>query len=526
MTSLLFLAPFDDVQIRQFAVNWYAQHEREHEIVQQSASEFVAAIQANEGTQRLARIPYLLTLMALIHHKNARLPHGRTELYDRIATAYLESIDLRRQLDQLPYSLAQKKRWLAEVAYRMQLRRSESRQKENQGDILASRAEVERWLKSAMTESSSGNSAQEVAALLDYFAKRSGLLLPRGEGKFAFMHLSLQEYFAACFLEPRLTASRFAPTQKKAEPSDQTLRTWANEETWREAFILLFELISEKSKDETEGFLNHLFNKRLDRDREGSEATAAGLLAELATDPFVILSAETRRRCRQDAWRWIFRQKTNSRRRLGFNPSRNNIVRSLLRESQGDLQKAWKAASLSKQELNEVEILDLSACADLCDITPLGSLPKLRHLSLRECHSIQDLRPLAKLNELEFLDLQGCASSHIVEQALEGLSSVRDLFLGAPVDLRIVARIRSLRDLHLHYQSRGGVDLTPLAECVNLERLCTGQIGGEISIADDLLAKPENIASSGVRRVFIERVPNIDELSSAVRISRKSRRPK
>lgn len=138
VTSLLFLAPFDDVQIHKFAANWYAQHERESEIVQQSAVEFVTAIQANEGTQRLARIPYLLTLMALIHHKNARLPHGRTELYDRIATAYLESIDVRRQLDQLPYSLAQKKRWLAEVAYRMQLRRSKSRQEDNQGDILAS----------------------------------------------------------------------------------------------------------------------------------------------------------------------------------------------------------------------------------------------------------------------------------------------------------------------------------------------------------------------------------------------------
>lgn len=118
VAQVLFLAPFSDDQIERFATNWYSQHEPDVAVVTQNAKDFVRAIAENHGTRRLARIPYLLTLMALIHHKNARLPHGRTELYERIATAYLEQIDLRRHLDQLPYSLPQKKRWLAEIAYR------------------------------------------------------------------------------------------------------------------------------------------------------------------------------------------------------------------------------------------------------------------------------------------------------------------------------------------------------------------------------------------------------------------------
>ncbi|HEV2991101.1 MAG TPA: metallophosphoesterase, partial [Candidatus Angelobacter sp.] len=186
MADILFLAPFNDEQIRSFATNWYAQHEKDKQIVDVQAEEFVTAIRENEGTQRLGRIPYLLTLMALIHHKNSRLPHGRTELYERIAAAYLESIDLRRRLDQLPYSLAQKKRWLAAVAYRMQLYRARKDSASAQSDIVINKTQVQQWLREAMMESGANDSRQESEALLKYFAQRSGLLLPRGEGRFAF----------------------------------------------------------------------------------------------------------------------------------------------------------------------------------------------------------------------------------------------------------------------------------------------------------------------------------------------------
>lgn len=501
MATQLFLAPFNDSQIQQFAINWYTQHEREGEVVQQSAIDFVAAIRENEGTQRLARIAYLLTLMALIHHKNARLPHGRTELYERIATAYLESIDLRRHLDQLPYSLAQKKRWLAEVAYRMQLRRSQTGSHGAQGEILASKAEVEKWLKGAMAESTGTGSTDAVAPLLDYFAKRSGLLLPRGENKFAFMHLSLQEYFAACFLEPRLTASRFATTQKKAEPTDENLRTWANAQTWREAFVLLFELLSEKSILETEAFLDHLFKGRLDTDKDGRQATAAGLMAELATDPFVHLTAETRRKCRQDVWRWVFRQ-IRDRHRLPFDPARNNVVRVLTREHQGDLEKTWKSASIGKQELARIEDLDLSGCVEVTDIAPIRSLRRLNHLSLRDCSQVRDICPVRDLKGLRFLDLQGCGATSAIAEVIAPLSSLEAVILGSPVDLAQIAHLRHLTELHLHHEQPGGTDITPLASLSQLQFVCLGKRGETVMISEELKKHPERIASPGVRRLL------------------------
>lgn len=529
MADLLYLAPFNDEQIRTFATNWYTQHEKDKEVVKRSAQDFVQAIRENEGTQRLARIPYLLTLMALIHHKNARLPHGRTELYERIATAYLESIDLRRQLDQLPYSLAQKKRWLADVAFRIQLRRTKRQTDRSQGDILASKTEVQKWLRAAMRESGASGTMPESSTLLDYFAQRSGLLLPRGEGKFAFMHLSLQEYFAACFREPRLTASRFSPKQQKVEPSDEQLRMWANDEAWRETFVLLFELLSEKSASETEAFLDHLFEGRLDEDKIGREATAAGLLAELATDPFVLLPAETRRRLRQQSWRWCFGLHEVRKSRV-FGRFGNKVVRSLVSESQGDLQRAWKVASISRQELRSIEALDLTGCSSLCDLTPLRTFRPLKYLYLGDCLLVSDISALSELKSLKSLVLDGCSKVVNIE-ALGALKSLEYLVLGAPADLTALAAMESLKAIHLHYAQSGKVDLTPLAGLARLSYVCAGRDERDIRVSDELRSDPKKIASEGVRRLVVASLgrrprtsENREKRPSSVRIKQRARR--
>jgi len=503
VANVLFLAPFSDEQIKTFATNWYSQHEPDTAVVTQNAKDFVAAIAENHGTRRLARIPYLLTLMALIHHKNARLPHGRTELYERIATAYLEQIDLRRHLDQLPYSLPQKRRWLAEIAYRMQLQRTKASDGTQASQILATEAAVKRWLRNAMKASSAQGTKEEVNALLDYFAKRSGLLLPRGEGMFAFMHLSLQEYFAACFIEPRLTASRFSPQQREPEPTDAELRAWANHEAWREAFVLLFEMVSQKSVAETEGFLSHLFESRLDGDASRKETTAAGLLAEISTDPFVFLQAETRRKCIQSCWRWVLRQKgaTGSRRRFELFP--NLVVRALTRGTDGDLVKSWRAGSISKQELKAVESLDLSGCGNLADLSPLISLPRLRTLILRDCTGVTDLSPIGRLKNLEIINLEGCDVASLIPIFGE-LKGVKSLILGGEIDLKLLGNCRCLEDLHLHYPNARETDLSALADLEKLESLCVPTRGEDVRISDALRKNPTTIKSEGLRRILSE----------------------
>ncbi|HEY1525872.1 MAG TPA: hypothetical protein VGH51_06500 [Candidatus Angelobacter sp.] len=498
MAGLNYMAPFNDQQIRTFAVNWYTQHEKDEGMVQTKAQDFINAIRENEGTQRLGRIPYLLTLMSLIHHKNATLPHGRTELYERIATAYLESIDLRRQLNQLPYSLAQKKRWLAAVAYRMQLRRSVKGTQSPRGDILVARSQVQQWLRAAMSDSGAKDSRTESDVLLTYFAQRSGLLLPRAEGKFAFMHLSLQEYFAACFLEPRLTASRFGSDNKRLEPSNEQLRSWANSEIWTETFVLLFELLSEKSVDETEALLDYLFSGRLKQDKTGTALSAAGLLAELATDPFVLLSAETRRLIRQQCWRWVFSQREASPSRRYYSPNSNKVIRTLLREHDGDLRKSWLASSIGMTELRRLKHLNLSGCLTLADLAPLSNLSKLKSLNLQGCTSVTNLRPLKGLGNLEALLLDGCSKINNLEPLGE-MNKLEFLIIGAPCNFAPLANMKSLKSIHLHFQDeKAEVDFSPIANLPQLTLVC---VPGPLRLASNGREILQSGTSPGVRRL-------------------------
>jgi len=87
VADVVYLAPFTSHQIREFATKWYDRHESDPNLAPERAEAFVKAINDNAGTKRLAPVPYLLTLMALIHRKAASLPHGRTDLYDRIRAA-------------------------------------------------------------------------------------------------------------------------------------------------------------------------------------------------------------------------------------------------------------------------------------------------------------------------------------------------------------------------------------------------------------------------------------------------------
>ena len=498
MADVMYLAPFNDNQIKEFSTKWYFHHERETERRQISADELVTAIRENDGTQRLARIPYLLTLMALVHHKNARLPHGRTELYERIATAYLESIDLRRKLDQLPYSLVQKKRWLSEIAFRMQLARVKSGQRvRNDGSILATRELVQRWLRAAMRQSGVSDTKPESATLIDYFAQRSGLLLPRGEGRFAFMHLSLQEYFCACFLEPRLTASRFSLGTEKLEPTDKELREWANNETWQETLVLLFELLSDrKSKAETEAFLTHLFEDRLEGDPKGREATAAGLLAELVTNSFVSLSTNVRRKMRQQCWRWVFGLNEPP----GWHDSRaNKTLRYLLAEADANLQHALKIAGITNQEIRRVRKFSITVPSGTADLAALSKMHSLMHLFVAGAASF-NVNLLTELRNLQWLNLEACGSVSNLEPLAE-LKDLRCITLGQSVNLAPLATLPKLRELHLHFQ--GAIDLTPIANCRNLLIVCVDEDGWALS--EELLANSSQIASPGVREIIQRR---------------------
>lgn len=226
-----YVAPFNDEDIDQFITRWYTARERDERERQHRLGSLREALRRSDRIRHLAGNPSLLTLMALIHRVTAELPSGRVKLYDKIVEAYLETIQRYRGLTTYEASLEQMKRWLAAVGWQMQSRPASSQD----GDLLVTRQDILEWLSEAISVDRP-NATEEAEKFLEYIARRSGLLIPRGPEQFAFVHLTFQEYFAAWYLRGMLR--RFDTL------ADMCAERVVNVH-WQETLVLLFELLAE-----------------------------------------------------------------------------------------------------------------------------------------------------------------------------------------------------------------------------------------------------------------------------------------
>jgi hypothetical protein len=159
------------------------------------AQALIDEINTNPSVASLASNPLMLTIIALIKQKNVKLPQRRVELYETAVNTLLRSWNQARSLSGLPLGaeprLNETKRVWAAVAHWMHaetsrgtLHRRQLQQKlvevlQDEADLshLAAETEAESYLHAA--------------------SESTGLLEARGEGYFAFVHQTFQEYLAA-----------------------------------------------------------------------------------------------------------------------------------------------------------------------------------------------------------------------------------------------------------------------------------------------------------------------------------------
>ena len=436
-----YIAPFDDPRIEAFARRWYEVREAAAVRAGEDAAHLVKAVHADDGILRLARIPHLLTMMALIHRIEATLPQERALLYDRIAEAYLESIDKYRGIYSGAADLPFKKRWLARVGFEMQ-RRRDARDGPDRSEILVDAADVLGWVRAEM-ERHRWPGADTPEKFLQFVKRRSGLLLPRGENRYAFIHLSFQEYFAAYALKREITTPRWIKKEKSQLGfRSDSLPHWGSKFVWTETFLFLFEMLSSE-----EDWYDDL------RDRVFGENFSLFCTTDVTYELSVLVSrlAEYRR------------SRFTSSEILDTicNQSRRNQIRNL---SLGMI----KVSDLTPlARLTSLRHLSLSG-TQVSDLTPLARLTSLRYLSLSGTQ-VSDPTPLAHLTLLQVLSLSGTQVSD--PTPLARLTSLQYLLLDDTQvsDLTPLARLTSLRDLSLIGTEVS--NLTPLAHLTLLQIL-------------------------------------------------------
>ena len=475
-----FIAPFDDKRITAFARKWYIQREAAATRAGADASHLVRAVRADPAILRLARVPNLLTMMALIHRIETTLPHGRALLYDRIAEAYLESIDKFRGLYSGAHDLPQKKFWLARVGYEMQRRRTLAKEADGEAsasrgkaktpdgsEILVESGDVLAWLAAEMERGGTAVGVDSPGEFLDFVGRRSGLFLPRAEGRYAFIHLSFQEYFAAVALERDVTGIDWA--RGKRSPLGfvrDDLARWAEQSAWRETFVFLFELLAPK-RDWYADLLDCAFGEgfsRLDAPKPDERTlNLAFLAARLVVNPRAGLAPAKTRDAIDGCVRTQLRYQSAGS-YDGF--LSDNVFRELLVDDREWNAKVFDAIGEQLRKLG-IRKIDLSM-TKITDLTPLANFTGLQWLYLIET-KISDLSPLSNLTALESLELTGTSVSDLTPLAnLTGLQRL-SLWRTTVSDLIPLANLTGLQ--HLDLDGTLVSDLTPLSNLAKLQSL-------------------------------------------------------
>lgn len=204
------------------------------------------AIRNNERVRELAINPLMLTVIALVHRDRVKLPDRRAELYAEAVDVLLGKWDEARGVDEIqilddrPFDAGDRRLLLQNIALYMHEREKKELEM----------VELRYLLQSAFTSMVPDIAAarRAVERFLIVIEERTGLLSARGEGVYAFSHLTFQEYLAA-----QAIASR--------DDYVEYILVHSGEAWWREVILLTAGYLSTQSRERTTRFIRAIAEK-------------------------------------------------------------------------------------------------------------------------------------------------------------------------------------------------------------------------------------------------------------------------
>jgi len=526
-TPVFYTAPFDDARLEEFARRWYKLRSHSASKATDTADDFLAALQKSPSTHDLRRSPILLTYMAIVFRAGGHLPDGRSDLYAKIAEAYLETIPTRRKLT-IPCHRQDAGVWLAFIAFRLQLRRTVGsekplRNKESPSAILIPEADLLALLAEAMAayppspvdpehEQETTLTPEE---LLTYLSQRAGLLLPRGTQDggeaYAFTHLSFQEYFAAQYLNGSFTSYKEIHDAGRMPPEIAlpALRSYIRDPRWAETVLLLFEILSltsgpaihpatlagylyapeNQDKPELNWYIHATYGKS-GLSITGESKQALVLLCNLLNDAYIrlaplnepphhhLLHALADATVTGEKKNTFYLGDSALQAFLSLKPCPAGssllgiISQAILRTGSLSLDLAATQVSdlTALKSLTSLESLNLNG-TQVSDLTALNSLTSLESLNLNGTQ-VSDLTPLKSLTSLESLNLNGTQVSDLTP--LKSLTRLQKLSL-SDTQVSDLTALKSLANLEsLDLSDTQVSDLTALKSLTSLQALNLG----------------------------------------------------
>jgi HEAT repeat protein len=178
-------------EMQQFVNNWFTSSDDQREDHNQeiNAVDLNTKLERNPRIQALAANPLLLSLIVLVYEAQLDLPERRADLYKRCIEVLLTEWDAKRNIRRRrEFKPEQKRRLLIELARHFHL---QGRRYFPETELLA---EIAKFLPVLDL------SSDQDARVLQEIANENGLLKEQAKGWYGFLHLTLQEYFVAQYV--------------------------------------------------------------------------------------------------------------------------------------------------------------------------------------------------------------------------------------------------------------------------------------------------------------------------------------